>query len=69
MWNPGDMLIIPVYDDKAGIDDDFVAIVVAVKDTGWGTLGQKWDALILHRERIVTVRDAWRKRWRIVEKS
>lgn len=65
MWKPGDMLEYPVYDLQ--VDDEFPALIIAVRDTGWGTLGQKWDGVLLCRGRIVSVREAWRKRWRIIK--
>jgi len=66
MWCPGDVLVIWEWDDEHSMEVKRVALVVSVTDTGWGTLGQKWDGVILHRGHIQRIDDAWRKRWSVV---
>lgn len=34
-------------------------LVISVRETGYGTKGPKWDALILSHGRLIELRDAW----------
>ena len=67
MWSPGDLLLISTWVQSEDRDVLKPALVIAVNNTGWGTLGQKWDGMILQENRLVWIHDAWRKRWSIIE--
>jgi len=65
MWAPGTLLQI-----KRSYDDNFrrvdsrqpvnLAIVISVRQTGYGTKGDKWDALIMRSGELMQLKDAWK---------
>lgn len=83
MWSPGTLLHIKsqrVDDvvDRGGVRGFNVnkrrkaklALVISVRQTGYGTKGPKWDALLLACGRIVGLKDVWKfEDWFIVHKE
>lgn len=47
-----------------------LALVISVSKTGYGTKGDKWDALILGSDRLIHLRDVWKfEDWFVVHKD
>lgn len=84
MWSPGTLLHIKSQrvDDVLerrgvrGIHADNkrrkarLALVIGVNETGYGTKGPKWDALILSCDRLVELKDVWKfEDWFVVHKD
>lgn len=74
MWNPGTFIHVKGkhVDDvferggKRGFPTEAknrgarIGLVISVRQTGYGTLGPKWDVIILSHGRILDIRDAWK---------
>lgn len=47
-----------------------LALVISVRQTGYGTKGPKWDALILGMDRLIELKDVWRfEDWFVVHRD
>lgn len=84
MWSPGTLLHVKSQrvDDvfERGGQRGFptgnkrrkakLALVISVRQTGYGTKGPKWDVLLLGADRLVELRDVWRyEDWFVVHKD
>lgn len=84
MWSPGTLLHVRSerVDDvfERGGQRSFpsnrkrrkakLALVISVRQTGYGTKGPKWDVLLLGADRLVELRDVWRyEDWFVVHKD
>lgn len=37
-----------------------LGLVISVRQTGYGTKGPKWDALLLTSDRLIELKDVWK---------
>jgi hypothetical protein len=69
MWSPGTFLhlrkeyvnSILGFSRSSTAPRATTALVIAIRETGFGTRGRKWDALLLINGYIFEVEDAWKK--------
>lgn len=83
MWSPGTLLHVrsqrvdAVFEGgrRGSIGSDKrrkarLALVISVRQTGYGTKGPKWDALLLSHDRLLELKDVWKyEDWFIVHKD
>lgn len=47
-----------------------LALVISVRQTGYGTKGPKWDVLLLASDRLLELKDVWKyEDWFVVHKD
>lgn len=62
MWKPGMLLHHDVGWVRCNgrLIDKGYCLVISVTKTGFGTKGNKWDALLLTHSGLITVNNAWK---------